>query len=157
MPCASNLLIVGPLTMKLDTLMYHDESSSKQKLQVRKQQQTASGKKKLCAYNYLWFVLYNNETWYTHAPHHPGSSHNETWCTDVYTMITIHRKTEITQQKRCLCLIMVYSMMGITSLLASRIYTRLRARALLSGRPAGGPALLEEAARPGGVGPGQLS
>ena len=43
--CASNLLIVGPLTMKLGTLMYHDESSSKQKLQGCKQQQTASGKK----------------------------------------------------------------------------------------------------------------
>ena len=39
--------MVGPLTMKLGTLMYHDESSSKQKLQVRKQQQTASGNKNL--------------------------------------------------------------------------------------------------------------
>ena len=55
--------MVGPQTMKLGTLMYHDESSSKQKLQGCKQQQTPSGKKDLNAYD--------------------GPSHNETWCTDV--------------------------------------------------------------------------
>ena len=41
--CASNLLMVGPLTTKLGTLIYNDESSSTHKLQVCKQQQTASG------------------------------------------------------------------------------------------------------------------
>ena len=41
--CAYNLLMVGPLTMKLGTLMYHDESSWKHKVQACKQQQTASG------------------------------------------------------------------------------------------------------------------
>ena len=50
--CAYKLLVVGPLTMKLGTLMYHDESSSKQKLQVCKQQQIASGNK----YLYMVFV-----------------------------------------------------------------------------------------------------
>ena len=40
---AYNLLMVGRLTMKIGTLMFHDKSSSKQKLQVCKQQQTASG------------------------------------------------------------------------------------------------------------------
>ena len=36
-------VIVGPLTMKLGTLIYYDKSSSKHELQVSKQQQTASG------------------------------------------------------------------------------------------------------------------
>ena len=45
--CAYNLLKLGPLTMKLGALMHHDESSSKPKLQVCKQQQTASGNKNL--------------------------------------------------------------------------------------------------------------
>ena len=35
--------MVGPLTMKLGTLMYSDKSSSKYKLQVCKQQQSDSG------------------------------------------------------------------------------------------------------------------
>ena len=35
--------MLGPLTIKLGKLMYHDESSQQQKLQVCKQQQTASG------------------------------------------------------------------------------------------------------------------
>ena len=42
--------------MKLGTLMYHDECSSKQKLQACKQQQTASGNKivnGVCAYKLL--------------------------------------------------------------------------------------------------------
>ena len=51
--CASNLVMVGSLTMKLGTLMYHDESSSKQKLQACKQQQTAPGKNGVCAYKFL--------------------------------------------------------------------------------------------------------
>ena len=38
--CAYNLLIVGLPTMKLGTLIFHDKSSSKQKLQGCKQQQT---------------------------------------------------------------------------------------------------------------------
>ena len=49
-------LMVGPLTMKLGTLMYHDKSSSNLNLQVCKQQQTASGNKNLkgvCAYKLL--------------------------------------------------------------------------------------------------------
>ena len=48
--------MVGHLTMKLGTLMYHDKSSSKQKLQGCKQQQTASGKKNfngVSSYNLL--------------------------------------------------------------------------------------------------------
>ena len=49
--------MVRPLTMKLGTLMHHDEISLKQKLQVCKQQQTAPGNKKLvnsvCASNLL--------------------------------------------------------------------------------------------------------
>ena len=58
--------MVGPLTMKLGTLMYHDESSSKQKLQACKQQQTALGNKRsygssfnneTVSINYLWLVL----------------------------------------------------------------------------------------------------
>ena len=35
--------MVGPLTTKIGTLMFHDNSSSEQKLHVSKQQQTASG------------------------------------------------------------------------------------------------------------------
>ena len=46
-------IMVGSLTMKLGTLMYHDESSSKQKLQACKQQQTAPGKNGVCAYKFL--------------------------------------------------------------------------------------------------------
>ena len=55
--------MVGPITMKLGTLMYYDESSSTLKLQVCKQQQTASGNKmvfvpqaiKCCfSYNFLY-------------------------------------------------------------------------------------------------------
>ena len=38
--CANNLLMLGPLTMKFVTLMYHDESSQKQTLQVCQQQHT---------------------------------------------------------------------------------------------------------------------
>ena len=54
--------MVGPQTMKLGTLMYHDESSSKQKLQAcKQQQQAASGNKNLymvfVPINYLWLVL----------------------------------------------------------------------------------------------------
>ena len=48
--------MVGPLAMTLRTLIYHDKSSSKQKLQGFKQQQTASGKTLLngvSAYNFL--------------------------------------------------------------------------------------------------------
>ena len=36
---------MGPLTIKLGILIYHDKSSSKQKLQVCKHQQTALGNK----------------------------------------------------------------------------------------------------------------
>ena len=39
--------MLGPLTTKLGTLMYYDKFSSKQNLQVCKQQQTASGNKNL--------------------------------------------------------------------------------------------------------------
>ena len=46
----TNLLMVGLLTMKLGTLMYHDESSSKQKLQVCKQPQAIE------AQTCLWLV-----------------------------------------------------------------------------------------------------
>ena len=54
--------MVGPLTMKLATLMYHGESSSKQKLQVCKQQQTASGNKNyIIAYNLLMVGLITME------------------------------------------------------------------------------------------------
>ena len=53
--------IVRPLTMKLGMLMYHHESSSKQKLQACKQQQTASGNKNLymvfVPINCLWLIL----------------------------------------------------------------------------------------------------
>ena len=47
--------MMGPITMRLDTLMNHDESSSKQKLQAcKQQQQTASGNKNcVCAYKLL--------------------------------------------------------------------------------------------------------
>ena len=41
--CSYNLLMVGPLAMKIGTLIYHDKSSSKQKLQVCKRQKTVSG------------------------------------------------------------------------------------------------------------------
>ena len=44
--------MVGPLTMKLGTLIHHDKSSSKQKLQGSNQQQTASGNG-VSAYNLL--------------------------------------------------------------------------------------------------------
>ena len=57
------MLIVGPLTMKLGTLIYYDKSTLKHELQVCKQQQTASGNKmvfvpqaiKCCfSYNFLY-------------------------------------------------------------------------------------------------------
>ena len=57
--------MVGPLTMKFGTLMYHDESSSKHKLQVCKQAQAING---VCASNLLMGWSTNNETWYTHVP-----------------------------------------------------------------------------------------
>ena len=59
--------MVGPLTMKLGTLMYHDESSSKQKLQACKQQQTASGNLiyGVCAYKLLVVGPLTMKTWYT--------------------------------------------------------------------------------------------
>ena len=41
--CTQNLLMLEPITMKLGTRMSHDKSLPKQKLQVCKQQQTASG------------------------------------------------------------------------------------------------------------------
>ena len=48
----------GSLRMKLDTLMYHDESSVKQELQVFKQRQKASGNKDVfVSLNYLCLVL----------------------------------------------------------------------------------------------------
>ena len=39
--------MVGPLSMEIATLIYHDKSSLKWDLQVCKQQQTASGNKNL--------------------------------------------------------------------------------------------------------------
>ena len=57
---------VGALTIKLGTLMYHDESSSKQKLQGCKQQQTASGSK-WCLCLFVQFVKANRARFRLHT------------------------------------------------------------------------------------------
>ena len=56
---ACNLPMLGLLTTILGTLMYYDKSSSKQKLQVCKQRQTASGNKNL----YLLFIALTSLSW----------------------------------------------------------------------------------------------
>ena len=53
--CAYDLLMQGPITMKLGTLFLYGKSSPK--LQVCKQQQTCSGSKWCCAYKFLLFPL----------------------------------------------------------------------------------------------------
>ena len=60
--CANKFPMLDPFTTKLSTLMYYDKVSSKQKLQVCKQQQTASGNKNLFMFKTsLYWALYESK------------------------------------------------------------------------------------------------